>query len=114
MSLKGTPYYDMAGDAGAASEEEREQLAQQLQHEDWWNSLTLCERIKEKLAGYITPRGFDELIGTELKEVAQLEEFVRLVRVEWTTLESAESEGVVRVEYPCEVHNQLKAIGGEK
>ena len=35
--------------------------------------MDLVERIKEKLAGHITPRGFDELIGAELKEVAQLE-----------------------------------------
>ena len=35
--------------------------------------MKLSERIREKLSGYITPRGFDELIGEELDEVAQLE-----------------------------------------
>ena len=35
--------------------------------------MDLSERIREKLSGYITPRGFDELIGEELDEVAQLE-----------------------------------------
>lgn len=42
--------------------------------------------------------------------VAQLEEFVRLVQVEWTVLESGED--VVRVEYPTDVHKKLKALGG--
>jgi len=46
-------------------------------------------------------------------ENKQLREFERLVQVEWTTLESAESEGVVRVEYPADVHKRLKALGGE-
>lgn len=51
-------------------------------------------------------------VATWIDEVKDLEEFQRLVRVEWTTLESAESEGVVRVEYPVEVHERLKALWG--
>lgn len=50
-------------------------------------------------------------VATWIREVKDLEEFKRLVQVEWVTLESAESEGVVRVEYPCDVHNRLKELG---
>ena len=43
-------------------------------------------------------------------EIERLREFVRLATVEWTVLESAESEGVVRVEYPCAVHIKMKEL----
>lgn len=35
--------------------------------------MEISERIKEKLAGYMTPRGLAELIGGELEEIIQLE-----------------------------------------
>lgn len=50
-------------------------------------------------------------VATWITEIKDLEEFRRLVKVEWVTLESAESEGVVRVEYPADVHNRLKELG---
>ena len=51
--------------------------------------------------------------AAQLEErVQELEKFVYLVQTEWITLESAESEGVVRVEYPTDVHKNLKALGG--
>ena len=82
--------------------------------------MDLVERIKEKLAGHITPRGFDELIGAELKEVAQLE--VRIDALERTAAdaidryveESEENERLreyVQHEPECWKNQALRGLG---
>ena len=82
--------------------------------------MKLGERIKEKLHGYLTPRGFEELLGKELDEVAQLEAVASAARDLICSLSSpreptnlAKSPAAAYL-FAEKLRETLEALGGEE
>ncbi len=89
MSLKGTPYWDMAIDAGATSDDEREQMAQGFQYAEW-ELLPLSEKMRSDIA----------MASVYADEVAALE----------AELEAWTEKGALFVEQGAEVERLREAL----
>ena len=96
MSLKGTPYYDMAIDAGAVSEKEREQMAQSLMYEEW-KSLPLSEKMREDTT--MASHYADKVAQLEavVKPIRQLRERYRHSERPWNEIVRQDGEVIMAV-----------------
>ena len=79
MSLKGTPYWDMAIAAGATSDDEREQMAQGFQYAEW-ELLPLSEKMRSDIA--MASVYADEVADLEAR-LSKTEEALEQI-VEWS------------------------------
>ena len=79
MSLKGTPYYGMALDAGASKGDEAEQMAQMIQADDWESQfeegegmwLDEIEEFNKRASGIVHEETAMERMARVLRELSR-------------------------------------------
>ena len=80
MNLKGTPYYDMARDAGASEGQEAEQMAQMIYEDHQASGTTWLDDIEEYIQNQPFSYGYRSKMTRMARVIRELVRFIVVLR----------------------------------